>query len=497
MYNIYSKIAEVEIIMGLPINVSDLLSGKVVESSRVEFKEGFNPDAVIRTICAFANDIDNIGGGYIVLGIAEDNGMIKYPVNGIPKEQADGIQKKLREYCHYIEPLYEPAVELVDVEEKTLIVIRAAGGFGRPYKAPAKVTSAAVRKHYYIRKFSSTVIASPEEERELFYISTNIPFDDRPNLAADIGDMDIGLLRAHLKETDSRMYEDSLNMSLLDIAKNMQLVEGSEESLKPRNVGILMFSEKIENYFRYARIEFVDVPDDTGNGMVEKTFTGPIQRQLKDALAFIKNYVIKEKIIKLNDKAEAQRVFNYPFRAIEEILANAVYHRSYQINEPITVRLEKNRLEVTSHPGFDRSITDEKIAKGDLRAKVYRNRRIGDFLKELRLIEGRNTGFPNARKALKENGSPEFIIEMDPERDYLSVILPVHDLFVEAEPGKSDNQYENNIEEILMDKPMTLTELSRAMNYRSIPAKLSRTVRKMSEEDRLEKRMDNKLVLKK
>ena len=128
---------------------------------------------------------------------------------------------------------------------------------------------------------------------------------------------------------------------------------------------------------------------------------------------------------------------------------------------------------------------------------MYRNRRIGDFLKELRLIEGRNTGFPNARKALKENGSPEFIIEMDPERDYLSVILPVHDLFVEAEPGKSDNQYENNIEEILMDKPMTLTELSRAMNYRSIPAKLSRTVRKMSEEDRLEKRMDNKLVLKK
>ena len=128
---------------------------------------------------------------------------------------------------------------------------------------------------------------------------------------------------------------------------------------------------------------------------------------------------------------------------------------------------------------------------------MYRNRRIGDFLKELRLIEGRNTGFPNARKALNENGSPEFIIEMDPERDYLSVILPVHDLFVEAEPGKSDNQYENNIEEILMDKPMTLTELSRAMNYRSIPAKLSRTVRKMSEEDRLEKRMDNKLVLKK
>lgn len=79
--------------MGLPINVSDLLSGKVIESSRVEFKEGFNPDAVIRTICAFANDIDNIGGGYIVLGIAEDGGMVKYPVREFLKNRQTGFKK--------------------------------------------------------------------------------------------------------------------------------------------------------------------------------------------------------------------------------------------------------------------------------------------------------------------------------------------------------------------------------------------------------------------
>ncbi|MCI9501303.1 MAG: hypothetical protein HFG76_04780 [Hungatella sp.] len=45
-----------------------------------------------------------------------------------------------------------------------------------------------------------------------------------------------------------------------------------------------MFSEQPERYFRYARIEIVDIPDPTGTNMVEKTFTGPIQRQLKDAL---------------------------------------------------------------------------------------------------------------------------------------------------------------------------------------------------------------------
>jgi len=45
--------------MPLPINIEDLLSARTVESDRIEFKEGWNPDAIYRTICAFANDFDN------------------------------------------------------------------------------------------------------------------------------------------------------------------------------------------------------------------------------------------------------------------------------------------------------------------------------------------------------------------------------------------------------------------------------------------------------
>lgn len=45
------------------------------------------------------------------------------------------------------------------------------------------------------------------------------------------------------------------------------------------------------------------------------------------------------------------------------------------------------------------------MASYNIRGRIYRNRRIGDFLKELKLIEGRNTGFPNALNALKKNGS--------------------------------------------------------------------------------------------
>lgn len=57
--------------MPLPISISALLNNSIVESDRLEFKADWNPEAVIRTICAFANDFNNFGGGYIVIGIEE------------------------------------------------------------------------------------------------------------------------------------------------------------------------------------------------------------------------------------------------------------------------------------------------------------------------------------------------------------------------------------------------------------------------------------------
>ena len=60
--------------MHLPINIADLLQGTVVESDRLELKADYNPESVLQTICAFANDFNNFGGGYIVIGIEEKDG---------------------------------------------------------------------------------------------------------------------------------------------------------------------------------------------------------------------------------------------------------------------------------------------------------------------------------------------------------------------------------------------------------------------------------------
>lgn len=66
--------------MAIPVSINTLLEGNTVEWARIEFKKNWNPETTLKTISAFANDIDNCGGGYVVIGIEEDNGNIKRPI---------------------------------------------------------------------------------------------------------------------------------------------------------------------------------------------------------------------------------------------------------------------------------------------------------------------------------------------------------------------------------------------------------------------------------
>ena len=61
--------------------------------------------------------------------------------------------------------------------------------------------------------------------------------------------------------------------------------------------------------------------------------------------------------------------------------------------------------------------------------KRYRNRRLGDFLKELKLTEGHATGLPAIRRAMQQNGSPEPLFDFDEERTWFQVTLPIHTSF--------------------------------------------------------------------
>lgn len=62
--------------MALPINITDLLNKQKIESNRIVFKKGWNPESIYHSICAFANDFDDLGGGYILVGVDSDEATV-------------------------------------------------------------------------------------------------------------------------------------------------------------------------------------------------------------------------------------------------------------------------------------------------------------------------------------------------------------------------------------------------------------------------------------
>ena len=68
-------------------------------------------------------------------------------------------------------------------------------------------------------------------------------------------------------------------------------------------------------------------------------------------------------------------------------------------------------------------LTKDDLKKERIIARKYLNRRVGDFLKELHLTEGKGTGIPKIRREMRNNGSKEPIFETDDERSYFLTIL--------------------------------------------------------------------------
>ena len=112
--------------------------------------------------------------------------------------------------------------------------------------------------------------------------------------------------------------------------------------------------------------------------------------------------------------------------AAEEALVNAMYHRSYEFGQPVEVRVNPDGMVILSYPGPDPSVRIETLKQERILARRCRNRRIGEFLKELKLTEGRCTGIPKIRKAMRDNGSPDPISSTDEQRTHFLVELPIH-----------------------------------------------------------------------
>ncbi len=431
--------------MALATNIHELINGRVIEWERLEFKKSWNPNAVLHTLCAFANDINNWGGGYIIIGIEENKGRPILPPTGLESEQIDKIQGEIIELCRMISPNYMPIIQPYLFQDKHILVVYAPSGELRPYSAPEGVGERGLQKRFnYIRIGSRTIKAQGEELRRLQELAARIPYDDRQNNQAQLNDLNLGLIREYLQEIGSDLAEECVNMPFEDLCRQMNIVRGPQESIRPINVGLLFFNRSPENFFNRAWIEIVLREDEAGKTFSEKYFKGPLHIQLREALSFIRTNIIEERIQKLPNQAEAKRFFNYPYEAVEEALANAVFHKSYELGNPIEVQIWPDKIEILSFPGPVPPVDSQILAENKrIVARDYRNRRVGDFLKELNLTEGRGTGIPTIRKALEKNESPQATFETNEQCTYFLTIIPINLEFLHPSKALTSNQESN------------------------------------------------------
>jgi len=416
--------------MALPINIDELLHGNTVEWDRIELKKGWNPEDIIHSLCAYANDINNWDGGYIIIGVEEENGKAKLPPIGLQVQALDAIQKKLIELSHKLSPAYVPVFQPYLMNEKHILVVFAPAGDNRPYKAPISLSEKRTERAMFIKRGSKTVKVKDgsDDERRLIELTARIPFDGRINHTAKLDDLNLRLIQNYLKEVMSSLYEESTEIPFSELCRHLMIAKGSDELLRPTNAGLLLFNEHPEQFFSGATIDLVIHKNKVGKDYTEKIFTGSIIQQIRDVLQYFKSNIVEESVVKSAKQAESIRFFNYPFQAIEEAVVNAVYHKSYERENPVEIQIHKDKIEILSFPGPMPPINQAMLKKQRVVARDYRNRKIGGFLKELKLTEGRGTGLPIIHKSLEENGSPPPVFETDENNAYFLCILPVHPL---------------------------------------------------------------------
>lgn len=377
-----------------------------METLRLEFKATWDEkcgESALRTICAFANDLANVGGGYVIVGVSEEAGVPVLPPCGLPEAKINGFMEQIQGQAKRIEPRYAPIVVPEQVDGRWVIVIWCRAGDGRPYEAPEKWEKGS-RRRAYVRTGNATMVAEGELRRQLEEVSARVPYDDRVAEGATLDEISSTLVHEYLRETRSRLANERHEATAL--YRNLNLIRGQNGHAAPRNVALLFFSLEPRRWYRGAAIDIVQFPEGRSRAkLIERTIEGPLPSQIRTALEALKGLIPVE-VRKYPDRAEAERIEAWPFQAVEEALVNAVHHRGYDNPEPTKVEILPEGLRIVSYPGPVAGLQPEHLDAATPPLAPGRNRRIAELLKDLSLAEARGTGLDTIRQAMKANGSP-------------------------------------------------------------------------------------------
>lgn len=312
---------------------------------------GLTQDGLADELAAFANS----AGGVLVLGV-EDT---QREVLGIPIEHLDSMEQLARQACEQsIKPALAPIIERMTLPDMT--------GAEQPVLRIEVDRSLFVHQSpggYLHRVGSSKRPIPPDQLARLFQQRTQarlIRFDETPVPRSTLADLDEALWRRFLPAR-------SLDAPEILLGKLAMATRDDHDVWRPTVAGLLMGSRAPERFLPNAYIQAVAyrgssvVPEgDSTYQLDAQDITGPLDRQILDACAFVrKNMRVAAR--KRPDGGREDRP-QFDMLAVFEAVTNAAAHRDYSMaGAKVRLRLFEDRLELYSPGMLPNTMTPESL----------------------------------------------------------------------------------------------------------------------------------------
>ena len=339
---------------------------KAGESEVVEFKTGFNKEAII-SLVAFANT----KGGRVIVGV--DN---KGRVCGV-EVSPETVQRYLNDIKVATYPQILPNIDEHEIDGKTILVFEIS-------EYPVKPVS--FKNRYYKRVKNSNHLLSLDEIVDLQQQGLSISYDACP-LKENLSSLDIVLLERFIETTNSR-GRINLQDDLLTNLTKLKLVQAG----KPTLAAMLLFG----NHGYSIHIGRFKSEDTIIDDLLIKD---PLLVALDETMVFIKKHISLS--YRFDGSLKRKEKWQYPLEAIRELLLNSVVHRDYKHSSDIVIKIFDDRIVFTNPGRIYGNLTIEELERDDYVSSI-RNKLLAESFYLMGDIEKYGTGFIRIRKMLTD-----------------------------------------------------------------------------------------------
>ena len=351
---------------------------KAGESSTVEFKSSFNQE-VIEAVGAFANK----HGGVIFVGLKSCDRVL-----GLELAE-ESLQKWLNEIKSKTEPVQVPDVEVVNYKGKTLVAINVK-------ESPIKPV--AVQGRYFIRHENSVHAMSPIEIGDCTLRTQNSSWDFVLDDSGSMDDISLKKVVQSIRRINERGYH--ISKDPLDfLRKNRLLREG-----KLTFAAEMLFAKDwhVNTAVQMGFFQSPTIIKDRGEAH------GDLVSQVEEIYEFVKKHINCQVVI--SDKLENDLVWDYPLKAIREIILNMIVHRDYRSASESCVKIFDDRIEFFNPGKLMDGMTPDDLNSGNY-LSTLRNKAIANHFNMLGEIEKYGSGVSRVIGLFQEAGLPVPVIE--------------------------------------------------------------------------------------